>query len=251
MKRMRVLAMVAHPDDIEMSCAGTLAKYAQAGHTVIMCNLCDGALGGNMPKEELAAIRRREAAAAAAVIGAEYIPALFEDLDLYPDKPTRQKVADIIRQACPDFIITHPPVDYAPDHVTTSQLVFDASFLATLPNYGNAADAETLEPGPAVPIFYMEAAGGHAFQPTIWIDITETFELKQQMLECHASQVKWLKHWRGIDLVAKMEAQARHRGMQSGVEYAEAFAVLYAHQRVRALDFLPVGGAPSLPKEGT
>ena len=225
-----------------MSCAGTLAKYAQAGHTVIMCNLCDGALGGNIPKEELAAIRREEAAKSAAVIGAEYIPALFEDLDLYPDKPTRQKVADIIRRARPDLIITHPPVDYAPDHVATSQLVFDASFLATLPNYGSEEETAGLEPGPAVPIFHMESADGHDFQPTIWVDITTTFELKKQMLECHASQVKWLKYWRGVDLVAKMEAQARYRGMQSGVEYAEAFTMLYAHQRVRALDFLPVGG---------
>ena len=68
---MRILAIVAHPDDIEMSCAGTLAKYARAGHDVVMCNLCDGALGGNLPKAELAEIRAKEGAAAAAVIGAQ------------------------------------------------------------------------------------------------------------------------------------------------------------------------------------
>ena len=237
---MRVLAIVAHPDDIEMSCAGTLAKYAQAGHDVVLCNLCDGALGGNIPKAELAAIRRDEAAASAKVIGAEYIPAPFEDLDLFPDKSTRQKVADIIRQARPDLIITHPPVDYAPDHIAASQLVFDASFLATLPNYGGSAEVEALEPGPAVPIFHMEAAGGHEFLPTIWIDITDTFSLKKQMLECHKSQVDWLKYWRDLDLVAKMEAQSRHRGSQCGVQFAEAFTMVTAHQRVRALDFLPV-----------
>lgn len=237
---MRVLAIVAHPDDIEMSCAGTLAKYAQAGHSVVMCNLCDGALGGNIPKEELAAIRSREAKAAAGIIGAEYIPALFEDLDLYTDRPSRQKVADIIRQARPDFIITHPPVDYAPDHTATSELVFAASFLATLPNYGDAKAIESLSAGPAVPIFYMEASGGHEFRPTIWIDITETFALKKQMLECHQSQVTWLKKWRGVDIVAKMEAQSQYRGSQSGVRYAEAFTALYASQRVRALDLLPI-----------
>lgn len=239
---MRVLAIAAHPDDIEINCAGTLAKYARAGHTVLMCTLCNGALGGNIPKDELAAIRRKEAEAAAAVIGAEYIPSLFEDLDLYPDKSSRQKVADMIRKARPDFIITHPPVDYAPDHVATSQLVFDASFLATLPNYGTKAEAETLSPGPAVPIFYMEAIGGHEFRPTIWIDITETFQLKKEMLKCHESQVEWLKKWRGTDIIAKMEAQSRYRGMQSGVEYAEVFTALYASQRVQAIDFLPVRG---------
>lgn len=237
---MRILAIVAHPDDIEMSCAGTLAKYAGAGHEVVMCNLCDGALGGNMPKKELAAIRAREGAAAAAVIGAAYVPAVFEDLDIYPDKAARQKVADIIRGARPDFIITHPPVDYAPDHTATSELVFAASFLATLPNYGDEKSVETLSPGPAVPLFYMEAAGGHEFRPTVWVDITDTFPMKKKMLECHDSQVSWLKKWRGTDIVAKMEAQSLYRGSQCGVKYAEAFTALYASQRVRALEFLPV-----------
>jgi LmbE family N-acetylglucosaminyl deacetylase len=236
---MRVLSIVAHPDDIEISCAGTLAKYAQAGHDVVMCNLCDGALGGNLPKAELAAIRAREGAAAAAVIGASYIPAVFEDLDIYPNKEAREKVATIIRQARPDFIITHPPVDYAPDHTITSELVFASSFLATLPNFGDAESGETLSPGPAAPIFYMEASGGHEFRPTIWVDITDTFELKKKMLECHDSQVSWLKEWRGTDIVAKMEAQSLYRGSQSGVKYAEAFTALYASQRVRALDLLP------------
>lgn len=237
---MRVLAIAAHPDDIEINCAGTLAKYAQAGHTVLMCTLCNGALGGNIPKDELAAIRHREAEAAAAVIGAEYIPAIYDDLDLYATKAAREKVAMIIRKAKPDFIITHPPVDYAPDHEAASKLVFDASFLATLPNFGEGA--ESLSPGPAVPIFYMEAIGGHEFRPTIWVDITETYELKKKMLQCHESQVTWLKKWRGTDILAKMEAQSRYRGMQSGVEYAEVFTALYASQRVRAIDFLPVRG---------
>ncbi len=238
---MRVLAIGAHPDDHEVSCAGTLAKYARAGHKVMMCNLCDGALGGRIPKAELAAIRRREAEASAAVIGAEYIPPTFEDLDLYPDKASREKVADIIRQARPDFIITHPPTDYAPDHVATSQLVFDASFLATLPNYVSDTGVEVHPP--AVPIFYMESANGHDFQPTIWVEITDTFEVKKRALECHESQVKWLKEWRGTDIVAQMEAQSRYRGMQCGVRYAEAFRPLFAARRVRAYDFLPVGGA--------
>ena len=81
---MRVLAIAAHPDDLETACAGTLAKYALAGHTVIMCNLSDGALGGNIPKAELAALRSKEAEASAAIIGAEYIPPLFEDLEYLP-----------------------------------------------------------------------------------------------------------------------------------------------------------------------
>lgn len=234
---MRVLAIGAHPDDHEAGCAGTLAKYALAGHTVYMCNLCNGALGGRMPKEELAAIRQREAAAAAAVIGAHYIPPVFEDLDIYPDKTARQKVADVIRIARPDLIITHPPADYAPDHTITSQLVFDASFLATLPNY--VSDAGDVHPT-LTPIYYMEAVVGHAFEPTIWVDITATFELKRRMMECHESQVKWLKEWRNSDIVAQIEAQSRFRGLQCGVQYAEVFRPLFAARRVRPYDLLPM-----------
>lgn len=233
---MRVLAIGAHPDDLESACAGTLAKYAQAGHTVIMCNLCNGALGGRIPKAELAAIRRKEAEAAAAVIGAEYMGPLFEDLGIYPNREAREQVADLVRAAKPDFIITHPPVDYAPDHTITSEVVFAASFLATQPSYISATGVEVHPP--AVPIFYMEAANGHEFLPTIWVDITETFELKKRMLECHESQVKWLKEWRDTDLVAQVEIRARYRGMQCGVQYAEAFRALFAAKRVRAHDFL-------------
>ena len=87
----------------------------------------------------------------------------------------------------------------------------------------------------------MESFGGLEFQPTIWVDITQTFELKKQMLESHESQVKWLKEWRGTDLVARMDVQSRYRGMQCGIQYAEAFCALYAARRVRAHDLLPIG----------
>src|SRR5437868_3951947 len=132
---MRVLAIGAHPDDIEACCAGTLARYAAAGHQVIMAHLCNGALGGRLPNDQMAAIRKREAKASANVIGAETLGPLFEDLHAFPDRPSREVVASMIRRARPDLLIAPPPDDYHPDHVSTSQLVFDASFLATLPNF--------------------------------------------------------------------------------------------------------------------
>lgn len=235
---MRVLAIAAHPDDIELGCAGTLAKYAAAGHSVVITHLCNGALGGKIAKEELARLRQQEANNAARVIGAEYLPPLYEDLSLYPDKAAREAVAKIICHARPDLIITHPPNDYAPDHNITSQLVFDASFLATLPNFAaeNGIEAHQM----LTPVFYMDSVLGLDFEPTYWIDISDTFELKQRMLECHESQVKWLKEWRNSDLVAHMQAQARYRGMQCGVEYAEVFRSLTVARRVRALQTLPI-----------
>ena len=93
---MKIMAIMAHPDDIEMTCSGTLANYANEGHEITMCNLCDGALGGNIPRKELAEIRKDEGIQSAKLIGAKYIPAIFEDLDIYQDKPSRIKVARII-----------------------------------------------------------------------------------------------------------------------------------------------------------
>ena len=236
---MKIMAIMAHPDDIEMTCSGTLANYANEGHEITMCNLCDGALGGNIPRKELAEIRKEEGIQSAKLIGAKYIPAIFEDLDIYQDKPSRIKVARIIRRVSPDIIITHPEVDYAPDHIITSKLVFEASFLSTLPNFDDGENSIKPKSGPAVPIYYSDASGGHNFDPSIWIDITKTFNVKKKMLSCHQSQINWLKKWRNNDILKKLELQAMYRGSQCGVKYAEVFKALKASQRIRALKFLP------------
>lgn len=232
---MRILAIGAHPDDLESSCAGTLAKYAAQGHHVVMANLCNGALGGQAPKEEMAAIRWREAQAAAMIIGAELIGPVFEDLGIYPNQSAREAVADIIRRARPDVIITSPQNDYHPDHVAASQLVFDASFLATLPNYKSSEDVFPR----LVPIFYMEPSSALDFLPSEYVDITETFDLKRKMLQCHESQVRWLEEYRHADLVGNVETINRFRGLQAGVKYAEGFRRLLVSRRVTPERLLP------------
>lgn len=232
---MRVLAVGAHPDDIESCCAGTLAKLAARGDEVVMAHLCNGALGGRLPKEDMAAIRRREAERSAAVIGAELLGPLFEDLGIYPDRSAREAVARLIRRARPDAIIAPPPDDYHPDHVITSQLVFDASFLATLPNF---ASEEPLAPR-ITPVFYMESAAAIGFVPSDYVDISDVIEQKRRMLACHESQVVWMKEYRNVDLVADMEAIARFRGLQCGVAYAEGFRRLLTARRVTPERLLP------------
>ncbi len=135
---MRVLAVGAHPDDLEMLCAGTLAKYADQGNEVFMAHLCSGHEGGkNVDPQELARTRDAEAKAAAAIIDAQAMGPIAGDLDLYPTAEMRAKAADLIRQARPDLIFTHSPNDYMPDHVITSQIVFDAAFASTVPPLQN------------------------------------------------------------------------------------------------------------------
>ena len=78
---MKILAIAAHPDDVEILCAGTLAKYSKLGHEVFICHVCDGSRGSKTHKpEEIAAIRRKEAIAAAAIIGAGSLTAGIPDI---------------------------------------------------------------------------------------------------------------------------------------------------------------------------
>ena len=104
-----------------------------------------------------------------------------------------------------------------PDHREVSKLVFDASFVASCPQYGNGGKAAV------VPIYYMESNEGMGFEPTEYVDITDEMELKHKMFVCHESQVKWLMDHDGVDTSAKMETYARYRGYQCGVKYAEVF----------------------------
>jgi len=218
---MRVLAIGAHPDDIEIACSGTLAKCVKRGDTVIVCHASSGNLGHVViPPDELAVIRAKEAKSAGALAGIEVIHGGFDDLDIYDNnKEARDKIVDVIKYADPDFIITHAPDDYMPDHTAVSRLVFDASFTATLPNY----KSKYSKPAKLVPIYYMDTLAGVNFVPTEYVDITEEIDLKIRMLECHETQVGWMRDHDGIDFSDMVRTCSRYRGYQCGADYAEAF----------------------------
>lgn len=233
---MRVLAVGAHPDDVEILCAGTLARYAADGHHVEIAVATDGTAGHReLPPAELAKIRETEARAAAAVIGAEFHWLGFPDEFLFDDAPTRTAFVDLVRRARPDVILTHAQHDYHPDHRATSTLVHSASFIATLPNIVTRHD-----PCEAVPsLFYMDTLAGQDFHPQEFVDIAATFETKQRMLACHESQVEWLRHHDGIDILDFTEVVAKTRGMQAGVPYAEGFRPETSWSRVGPARQLP------------
>ena len=218
---MRVLAIGAHPDDIEIACSGTLAKCVKRGDTVIVCHLSSGNLGHVViPPDELQVIRANEAKRAGALAGIEVIWGGFHDLDIYDNnKEARDKVVDVIKYANPDVIITHNPDDYMPDHTATSRLVFDASFTATLPNYAS----KHKEPAKLVPIYYMDTLAGVNFNPTEYVDISDEIDLKIEMLECHESQLVWMREHDGIDFADMVRTCSRYRGYQCGAAYAEGF----------------------------
>lgn len=234
---MRVLAIGAHPDDIEIACAGTLAKCVKRGDQVFVCHLSTGNLGHVIiPPDELTVMRANEAKRAGAMAGIEVFCAGFNDLDLYDNnEEARDKVVDVIKYANPDFIITHNPDDYMPDHTATSRLVFDASFAATLPNY------KSKQPNPArlVPIYYMDTLAGVNFVPTEFVDITEEIDLKLQMLNCHESQIVWMRDHDHIDFPDMVKTCSRYRGYQCGAEYAEGFRQCQVYLKGNTRRLLP------------
>lgn len=217
---MRVLAVGAHPDDLEILCAGTLAKYARRGDHVTMAVATNGEVGSStLPKAEIAAIRCREAAASAAVIGAEFVWMNVPDEFLFSTETTRLQFLDVVRRARPDVILAHAPTDYHPDHRTAGQILWDIRVMTTVPNIKTEHP-----PCERIPeIFYMETIAGIEFTPELYVDVTETFSLKKQMLACHKSQASWLEDQYQMSYMEFVEYIARYRGLQSGVRYAECF----------------------------
>jgi LmbE family N-acetylglucosaminyl deacetylase len=217
---MTVLAIGAHPDDLEMICAGTLALFKKRGDEVIMCHACDGNKGSmKHTSEEIATIRRQEALESASVIGAESIWGGLHDAEVVCDLESRKKMVDVIRQANPDVIITHHPDDYMTDHVNVSRLVFEATYLGSPPLFKTK-----YPPIDKVPIlYYMDTLAGVNFTPQEYVDITETIDIKVQMMLKMESQLGWLKAMHNADAKEYITTVARFRGYQAGVPYAEAF----------------------------
>jgi len=231
---MNILAIGCHPDDIEVACAATMAKYQKQGHKVIVCHVANGNLGhAIIQPDELRAMRIAEAKKAGSLSGIEVITCDIGDLLVYDNKEQRDKVVDVIRYADPDVIITHSPTDYMPDHVAVSKLVFDATFAASVPHYENGKAAKL------TPLFYMDTLAGVNFMPTEYVDISHEIDIKLDMLECHESQMKWMRDHDNIDFAEFVKTCARFRGLQCGVQYAEAFTQCYAWPKITTKRMLP------------
>lgn len=232
---MNVLAIGCHPDDIEIACSGTLAKCVKRGDKVTVCHVANGNMGHEIIKpDELREIRREEAKKAGLLAGIEVVTIDIGDLLVNgADISQRDKIAELIIKVQPDFIITHSPTDYMPDHTAVSKLVFDASFTASVPQYCNGGKAAV------VPIYYMDTLAGMNFNPTEYVDITDEIDLKIEMLECHESQLKWMLDHDHIDFAEFVRTCSRFRGIQCGVGYAEAFTQEYVWPKVVPKRLLP------------
>ncbi len=235
---MNILAIGAHPDDIEVNCAGTLARFAEQGHPVTIAVFTSGNMGDlQVPPDRLAAIRKQEAAASAAQIAARLLwPGITDEL-VFPNEEQRSIMIDLLREADPDVIITHSPNDYHPDHCYVSQLVFDSYFQKGLPHIPNQK-RPACRFGQAQ-IYHMDNIGGINFLPVEYVDITSVFDTKKRMLECHQSQIKPMKELANTDMAEMIEVQARFRGFGAGCLMAEGFRRVEAYQRGLTRRILP------------
>lgn len=231
----RILAIHAHPDDVEFLAAGTLHLLKQAGHEIILATMTAGDKGSpNLTSAEIAAIRRDEAARSAALLGAPYHCLEFPDGAVFDDDASRRRVCELIRQCRPDVILTASPQDYMADHEAASALVRNASFLAGVRLY----DTGTAEPLAHMPhLYYMDPIEGKdmfgvSMQPQFVVDISQdgAADMKATMLMCHASQREWLKAHHGVDhYIDSMREWTRVRGEQFGLPAAEGFRQHLGH----------------------
>lgn len=226
----RILALHAHPDDIEILAGGTMAMLAARGHSIVMATMTPGDCGSaEFDAVRVAEIRRSEAHRAASLIGADYRCAEFRDLAIFNDDASRRRVAELIRSVRPALVLTASPIDYHCDHEATSALVRDACFGASAPNYATGA-SNPAPPLDAIPhLYFMDSIegvdrDGRPQQPDFFIDIAAAFEQKRAMLACHESQRNWLRRQHGIeDYLEMMERWSRERGRAAGFELAEGF----------------------------
>src|SRR5262245_19115735 len=132
----RVLAIAAHPDDIEFMMAGTLILLADEAWEVHCLNVSSGNLGNlTLSPAETARVRRAEAQSAARSINATWHPSICNDLEVFYDDRTLRRLAAIVREVDPSIVLTHSPHDYMEDHMNTARLAVTATFARGVPGY--------------------------------------------------------------------------------------------------------------------
>lgn len=213
---MKLLAIGAHPDDVEIYMAGTLVMAQARGAGVEIAIATDGAAGGTGDPSALRLTRRAEATAAAAMIGVEPHFLDFPDGRLVAGAELNDRLRELLALTQPDLVITHASNDYHGDHRALGDAVRRAASFA-------------------VPICYADTMMGVGFEPTLYVDVTDAFDKKIAMLRCHASQdperfVSKLNVWNGF-------RAAQANGSEGS--YAEAFRFDPVSPFVDIRDLLP------------
>ena len=215
-----LLAIVAHPDDAELLCGGTLIRAADAGHATGVLDLT----GGEAGTAGSAGLRAEEAGRASRILGlAERRNAGLPDGALVNDPDARARVASALRELRPSTVILMWPEGRHPDHRVASQLAYDACFVAGL----SKAPVEG-QPFRPRKVLYALAYREHGPKPTFVVDISAQFERKLAAIRCYGSQFDGAKAAgeifpTGQDLYSLVETQNAHYGSFIRSRYGEPF----------------------------
>jgi LmbE family N-acetylglucosaminyl deacetylase len=208
-----VLAIGAHPDDIEFGCFGTLKKHKNAGDNVIMLVMTQSdvkdAHTGQVTRNSSVSVQ--EALDASKLLDCELVLGPFEDTKVPFDSASVAFIEDIIKKNKIDIVYTHWAGDTHQDHINTLAATMAAARLIK-----NVLCYEQV-PLPRITTTYPVA--------NYYVDVTDTINFKLEGCNAHKSQVdKFMLH--GFDIIDGIETLAKFRGNQAGVKYAEAFNVL-------------------------
>jgi N-acetylglucosamine malate deacetylase 1 len=225
-----ILAIAAHRDDVELTCAGTLLKAADAGRRTGILDLTAGESG----TRGSATLRAEEAERAAAILGvSERRNAGLPDAHLYNSEEARRAVVAQIRHFAPRVVILPFPVGRHPDHRVAAELGRDACFLAGLERF-EAPGA----PHRPFKILYALSYREDPIKPTFVVDISAQFERKLAAIRCYGSQFDGAKAAgeifpTGQDLYSLVETQNAHYGSFIRSRYGEPF---FTHETVEVED---------------
>jgi N-acetylglucosamine malate deacetylase 1 len=227
----RLLAVMAHPDDAELLCAGTLARAKGDGAAIGIVVMCGGEKGfgsSATPQADIARVRQEEASAAAEVLGAQLFWVGARDGELFDSYEMRLKMVEIFRRFRPTLAIVHAMEDYHTDHRAASQIAEAASWFAA--SRGHVTASPALEVPPAV--WFADTINMSGFQPQIYVEIAGQVAIKERMLSMHRSQLQRSGDRDFAPLAELMIRQCETRGAQAGVAAAEAFRPHNAFKRI-------------------
>jgi len=214
-----VLAIAAHPDDVELTCGGTLASLRARGYRFGIVDLTRGEMGTRGSAE----IREAEAKRAAEILGADFRETLdLGDGGLRRGREEELAVIDVIRREKPRLLFTPYPDDRHPDHRRAGQIVIDAAY------YAGLRRLETRHPAHR-PQATLHFSTFEVHEPDFLVDVTAFIEVRRAAMRAFVSQFHnpsstapetKLSQSNFLDA---LEARARHFGSMIGVEFAEGF----------------------------
>lgn len=225
-----VFAIAAHPDDIEIVMAGTLAHLKDVGYDVHYMNVANGCCGSTeYGRDELIAMRREEAREACRIAGFTFHDSLVNDMEVMYDRPTLFRAAAVVREVKPSIVLTHSPVDYMEDHTNTCRLATTAAFARCMPNF--PCDPPTPAYFDDVTVYHAQPHGNcdplyGPVRPKLFVNVGSKMDLKTEMLAAHKSQKLWLDQSQGMDsYLSTMRDIMRDVGRLSGgrFEFAEGW----------------------------